>query len=184
VEETVADQPFIGEIRMFGGNFAPTGWALCNGQQLAIAQNAALFSLLGTTYGGDGVKTFNLPNLQSRVPIHFGQSPGNVLNTYPQGQMGGVETVTLTGDQIPPHTHAPPACSSGNGTTDNPSGNYWAASGSNPAARVYNNQSAPDSTMNGGCVARTGGSQPHDNMLPYLCVNFIIALQGVFPSRN
>jgi microcystin-dependent protein len=169
--------PFIGEIRMFGGNFAPAGWALCNGQQLSIADNSALYSLIGTTYGGDGVNTFKLPDLRGRAPLHQGQGPST--SNYVIGQLGGVETVTLTGNQIPSHTHAPPACSSNNGTSDNPAGDYWSAS----ATKLYT-QTAADSTMNAGAVAATGGSQPHDNMVPFQAVNFIIALQGIFPSRN
>lgn len=173
----MADQPFIGEVRMFGGNFAPAGWALCQGQTMPISQNAALFTLIGTTYGGDGVNTFALPDLRSRVPVHQGQSPGT--SNYMQGEVTGVETVTLVGNQIPTHTHVPPACNSGNGASSNPSGNFWAA-----AATMLYSSAAADSTMNAGALASAGGNQPHDNMLPFLVVNFIIALFGIFPSRN
>lgn len=173
----MADQPFIGEIRMFGGNFAPAGWALCQGQLMAISQNQALFSLIGTTYGGDGQTTFALPDLRGRVPVHMGQSPGT--SNYVIGEQTGVENVTLLGNQLPQHSHVPPACSSAVGGSDNPAGNFWAGSNT-----MLYTQTAADSTMNAGAVGLTGGNQPHDNMLPFLVVNFIIALFGVFPSRN
>ena len=162
---------FIGEIRMFGGNFAPAGWALCNGQLMAIDQNAALFNLIGTTYGGDGQTTFALPNLQSRVPVHVG--PGFAL-----GQTGGAETVTLTTSQIPAHTH-PGGVNSGAATASSPAGNVFATGTSTP----YSDQPA-DSALATPAIQSAGGSQPHDNMLPFLTVNFIISLFGIFPSQT
>lgn len=169
-------QPFLGEIRMFGGSFAPAGWAFCNGQLLAISENDALFVLLGTTYGGDGQETFALPNLQSRIPIHMGTGPG--LSAYQIGEQGGVEQVTLTTQQIPTHTHAPLA--SNTGGSDNPNNSYWADSA---LGKPYG-AAPPNVLMNPGTITPTGGSQPHDNMLPFLCVTYIISLQGLFPSQT
>ena len=163
--------PYIGEIRMFAGNFAPQGWALCQGQILAISENDTLFSLIGTTYGGDGISTFALPDLRSRVPIHQGN--GLVL-----AQVGGEELVTLTVNQIPIHTHAPMA-NSDNGTATTPGGNVWAAS-----ADISQYAVGTTGAMSGSAVSPAGGSQPHDNMLPYLAINFIISLFGLFPSQN
>jgi microcystin-dependent protein len=170
--------PFLGEIRMFGGNFAPLGWALCEGQLLPISQNTALFSLLGTTFGGNGTTTFGLPDLRGRVPISFGQGPG--LSAYVMGAMGGSENVTILATQMPAHNHQVSAVTGAQGTSSHPNGQYMASSGS---AVIYNNGS-PDSTMNQGMIQATGGNQPHSNIQPYLCVNFIIALQGIYPSRN
>lgn len=170
-------QPFIGEIRMFGGSFAPAGWAFCNGQLLSIAENDALFVLLGTTYGGDGQETFALPNLQSRIPLHMGQGSG--LSSYTIGEQGGVEQVTLTTNQIPIHTHPPLASSAGG--SDSPSNNYW---GSSSLGKPY---VAPPASvpMNPATMGPpVGGSQPHDNMLPFLCVTYIISLFGIFPSQT
>ena len=164
-------QPYIGEIRMVGFNFAPVDWAFCNGAVLAITQNETLFNLIGTTYGGDGVSTFALPSLQSRVPIHQGSG-------FTVGQTGGVETVTLSVSQIPAHTHAAQA-SSGGGTSNNPAGNFWA----NWTGSQYSDQGT-NSAMNAGATGAGGGSQPHDNLMPYLAVNFIIALYGVYPSQS
>jgi microcystin-dependent protein len=164
--------PFIGEIRMFAGNFAPAGWAFCNGAILPIDQNPALFQLIGTTYGGDGQSTFALPNLQSRVPVHVG--PGFAL-----GQSGGAETVTLTTSQIAAHSHVP-QCFASAGNQNSPSGNVWADSGS---ASVYSN-AAPNLAMAAAAVGSAGGSQPHDNMVPFLVINFILSLFGVFPSQS
>jgi microcystin-dependent protein len=162
--------PFIGEIRMFAGNFAPVGWAFCNGALMDIDQNDALFNLIGTTYGGDGQTTFALPNLQSRVPIHVG--PG-----YALGQNGGVEKVTLSGQQLPAHNHAPQAFSGG-GTQTSPANSVWAANGNFPYIDL-----APDKAMDPGAIGLTGGSQPHDNMIPFLVINFILSLFGIFPSQ-
>jgi microcystin-dependent protein len=169
-------EAFLGEIRMFGFNFAPTGWALCNGQILPIDQNTALFSLLGTTYGGDGIQTFALPNLQSRVAVHMGQGSG--LSPYVIGEESGAETVTLIQSQMPEHTHAVGA-NGAPGTSDRTAGNVPART----KASAYG--SAPDgTTMNAGMIGNAGGNQPHENRQPLLVVNFCIALQGIFPSRN
>jgi microcystin-dependent protein len=169
-------QPFIGEIRMFAGNFAPVGWSFCNGAIIPIDQNDALFNLIGTTYGGDGQTTFALPNLQSRVPIHVG--PGFAL-----GQSGGAESVTLTTSQIPAHSHVP----LGNATAagNNPTGGVMATQspvGQAPAAYI----NAPTGTqpLSPSAVGSARGSQPHDNMIPFLVINFIISLFGVFPSQS
>ncbi len=165
-------QPFIGEIRMFAGNFAPVGWAFCNGAIIPIDQNDALFNLIGTTYGGDGQTTFALPNLQSRVPVHVG--PGFAL-----GQSGGAETVTLTTSQIPAHSHVPQA-NTNQGSQPSPAGNVWA---SQSALTQFSN-TAPSEAMDPAALGSSGGSQPHDNMLPFLVVNFILSLFGVFPSQS
>ncbi|MEP6819608.1 MAG: tail fiber protein [bacterium] len=166
-------QPFVGEIRMFGGNFAPAGWMLCNGQLLAINQNDTLFNLIGTTYGGDGQSTFALPNLQSRIPMHVG--PGFTL-----AQTGGEESVTLTTQQIPSHNHVP-QCRTSNRGLQGPGNGLWSAI---PAAtqQIYAN-TAPAAAMNVQAVGPAGGSQPHDNMMPFLAVNFIISLFGIFPTQ-
>ena len=164
--------PFVGEVRMFAGNFAPAGWAFCNGALVLISDNPTLFQLIGTTYGGDGQNTFALPNLQSRVPIHVG--PGFAL-----GQAAGAETVTLTTSQIPAHAHVP-QCNSGPGNQQSPSGGVWAA----PSAGTIYSNTAPSLAMAPAAVGSDGGSQPHDNMLPFLVVNFIISLFGVFPSQT
>ena len=164
--------PYIGEIRMFGGNFAPLGWAFCNGQLLPIDQNDALYNLIGTTYGGDGQTTFALPNLQSRVPVH--QGPGFVL-----GQQGGEESVTLTVSQIPAHSHALNA-DENSGTQLSPTNNILAQTQNPLMYRAI----APALAMNPSSVQSAGGSQPHDNMIPFLVVNFIISLFGEFPSQS
>jgi microcystin-dependent protein len=172
-------EPYIGEIKIVAFNYAPKGWATCSGQTLSIQQNTALFSLLGTTYGGNGVQTFALPNLQSRVPVHFGQGPG--LSDYTLGQTGGAETVTLTSTQMPTHTHLL------NGTTGTankrpPAGHTFAAD----TASIANFYAAPANqlALAAPSVTTAGGSQPHANLQPYLAVLFCIALVGVFPSRN
>ena len=170
-------EPFIGEIRMVGFNFAPTGWALCNGQLMSIAQNQALFALLGTTYGGDGVQTFALPDLRGRVPMHFGQGPG--LTPRTQGEKSGSETVTLLQNQMPAHNHLLNAAGNA-GNTTSPQNALPAASGDGSTPYSTAN---PDTTMNPLATGITGGSQPHENMPPYLVVNFIISLNGIFPSR-
>ena len=166
-------QPFIGEIRMFAGNFAPVGWSFCNGAIIPIDQNDALFNLIGTTYGGDGQTTFALPNLQSRVPIHVG--PGFAL-----GQSGGTESVTLTTSQIPAHSHVP-LCFATAGDSDKPDNNFWAGA---TGTTIYDNTNPPSIGMAAAAVASTGGSQPHDNMIPFLVINFILSLFGVFPSQS
>ena len=172
-------EPFIGEIVMFAGNFAPRSWALCNGQILSIAQNTALFSLLGTTYGGNGQTTFALPNLQGRVPIHPGQGPG--LSNYSLGESAGVEAVTLTSAEIAPHTH-PLNCNTGSGNQTQPEGNLMAAE-SSAVTQIYINQ-PPNQTMHPQSIGNNPGGQPHENRQPYLCINFIIAIEGIYPSRN
>lgn len=171
--------PYIGEIRMFGGNFAIYGWAFCDGSLLPISQYSALFQLVGTTYGGDGQNTFALPDLRGRIPIHQGQGSG--LSNYVIGQPGGAETVTVTVNQLAAHSH------------NNARGSVQAAASSNPANNSWGNANAvaansfgtamPDGTMNTGSIGMTGGNQPHDNMLPFLPVSFIIALEGIYPSQ-
>lgn len=170
-------QPFIGEIRMFAGNFAPVGWAFCNGAIIPIDQNDALFNLIGTTYGGDGQTTFALPNLQSRVPVHVG--PGFAL-----GQSGGTESVTLTVSQIPAHSHVPQA--SDVNTSPPNFGNPGSSGGGVWAVSTLNNYSAaaPSANMDPAAIGSSGGSQPHDNMIPFLVINFILSLFGVFPSQS
>ena len=171
--------PYIGEIRLFAGNFNPTGFAMCNGQLMPISQNAALFSLIGTTYGGDGQTTFALPNLQGRLPVHMGTS---AQGTYVQGQILGTETVTLTGAQIPSHTHTAYGTNTTAGTTSPAGALYAATTGTND---LYAAATAGTlGVMAGATLASAGGSQPHDNLMPFLCVTYIIALFGVFPSQN
>ena len=171
--------PFVAEIRMFAGNFAPRGWAFCNGQVLQISQNTALFSLLGTTYGGDGRTTFGLPNLQGRAPMHPGQGPG--LSMHVLGEMGGEAAVQVDRLSMPSHTHnlmASGSPASGRDPTNNP----LARSGGGNAYQSNVNQNVVN--MAGQAVGPTGGSQPHNNMQPYLGLTFIIALQGIFPPRQ
>jgi microcystin-dependent protein len=165
-------QPYVGEIRMFGGNFAPAGWMFCEGQLLPISENETLFNLIGTTYGGDGQSTFALPDLRGRIPIHFG-------NGFILAETGGAEEITLTVSQIPAHSHAMLA-STGPGTVNTPGGNVTAAS---PSILLYA-QDVPDANMSPSAVGSTGGSQPHNNFQPYLCVDFIISLFGIFPSQT
>ena len=168
-------QPYVGEIRMFAGNFAPAGWMFCDGQSLPISENDVLFQLIGTTYGGDGQETFNLPNLASRVPIHMGT--GLSGTTYQIGEMAGVEQVTLTAQQIPVHTH-PLLCAGGGATDPNPQNDLLAEQ---LAVSAYQSQ-APSAPMAPQSISPSGGSQPHENLQPYLCINFIISLFGIFPS--
>lgn len=167
--------PFIGEIRMFAGNFAPRGFALCDGQLLPIAQNTALFSLLGTTYGGDGRTTFALPDLRGRIPMHPGQGPG--LSQHRLGEKGGQESVTLSETQLPSHTHTAHATEEAS-NKNKPGNALWARK------KIYDTEPTSTVAMNPGAIGSTGGGQDHENKQPYLCINFIIALQGVFPSRN
>ena len=166
-------QPFISEIRIFAGNYAPAGWAFCNGQLLLIGQNTTLFKLIGTTYGGNGTTNFALPNLQSRVPLHAGSGPG--LGTYVRGETGGVEQVTLTAQQIPSHVHALTASTAG-GNSNNAQGNVVA---DGPALAYV--EAAPDTQLAPVAAAPAGGSQPHENRMPFLVVSFIISLTGVIP---
>lgn len=161
--------PFISEIRIVSFNFPPKGWALCDGQLLPINQNQALFSLLGTTYGGDGRVNFGLPNLQGRAPVHVGN--GIVL-----GQQGGETSHTLNISELPAHTHVPTGSSNAASATA-PTGNLWATKASIFAGSA-------DTAMNPACITAVGGNQPHENMSPYLVLNFIISLQGIFPSQN
>lgn len=168
-------QPYVGEIRMFAGNFAPVGWMFCEGQTLSIAENETLFQLIGTTYGGDGESTFNLPNLASRVPIHMGTGPDGT--TYQIGEAAGTEAETLTVQQIPVHTHALMATTDA-ATDTTPQDNLLGTSG---AIDLYLQDTAP-SAMNAGSLAPVGGSQPHENTQPFLCINYIISLFGIFPS--
>jgi microcystin-dependent protein len=163
--------PFIGEIRMFGGNFAPQGWMFCDGSLLPIAENEALFTLIGTTYGGDGQSTFALPDLRGRVPVHQGTS-------FTLGQSGGEETVTLTASQIPTHTHQGRGTGDGGAATD-PTNGVWASTPQLP----YHAVADPQVAMAPDAVGTAGGSQPHDNMLPFLGMNFIISLFGIFPTQ-
>ena len=178
-------EPFLGEIIMFAGNFAPQGWALCDGQLLAINTNQALFSLLGTTYGGDGRTTFALPDLRGRLTMHPGSGPG--LSTRRSGEKGGAETVTLTLQQMPSHNHtASGTIQAKNGRPDesNPGGTVPASlsQGAEGYAETSNTTMKADGVNV--TVGNSGGSQPHNNLQPYQCVNFIIALVGIFPSRN
>lgn len=172
-------QPYVGEIRMFGGTFAPVGWALCDGQLLPIAENEVLFQLIGTTYGGDGESTFALPNLQSRIPMHMGTNSAGLNRSI--GLMEGVEEVTLTVQQIPLHHHVV-GCRSEGGNSRLPTNAVPAIQTGNQAA-TYEAE-FPSEPMNAGAIAPTGGSQPHSNMQPFLVINFIISLFGIFPSQT
>ena len=171
--------PFVAEIRMFGGNFAPTGWALCNGQLMPISQNTALFSLLGTTYGGDGKSTFGLPNLQGSVPIAQGQ--GNGLTDRVLGEQSGTENVTLLQSEIPQHTHAINAYSDDPADVNQPS--PAVILGGTAGLSLYS-ATANNTTMNPQALSVYGSSLPHNNMQPFLTVTFMIALQGVFPPEG
>ena len=168
--------PFLGEIKIFGFNYAPRNWAMCNGQLLPINQNQALFSLLGTTYGGNGQQTFALPDLRSRTPMHEGN--GHVL-----GERAGSEAVTITQSQMPQHVHlltGNNAQSVNNGLQDDPITRYWA----NAGKTIFNTGANPNDVMSPNTVANVGGSQPHENRSPFLTLNFCIALIGIFPSQN
>ncbi|MDX6384142.1 MAG: hypothetical protein QOK48_1715 [Blastocatellia bacterium] len=167
-------QPYVGEIRMFGGNFAPAGWMFCEGQLLPISENETLFQLIGTTYGGDGQSTFALPDLRGRLPMHFGGG-------FTLAETGGAEEITLTVNQIPQHTHPMPG-SSGAATTSDPTNNILATA---PLATTFPyGTDAPLTPLSPKAVGPTGGSQPHTNFQPYLCVDFIISLFGIFPSQT
>lgn len=163
-------QPYVGEIRMGGWNFAPAGWAQCNGAQMSISQSDTLFALLGTTYGGDGVNTFNLPDMRSRIPIHQGLG-------FVQGQASGAESVTLTTPQLPSHTHLI-MVNGAAGSSTTPAGFVPAMN----ANQAYNAAGNPTPMSN--VIGLYGGSQPHENRMPFLCITFVIALNGIFPSRN
>lgn len=165
-------QPFVGEIRMFAGNFAPAGWMFCEGQLLPISENETLFNLIGTTYGGDGQSTFALPDLRGRLPIHFG-------NGFILAETGGAEEITLTVQQIPAHTH-PMLASADPATVPSPQNNVAAATAT--ATPYFNIQ--PGAALSPQSISSTGGSQPHTNFQPYLCLNFIISLFGLFPQAS
>lgn len=170
-------QPYIGTIMLFAGNFAPQGWAQCNGQLLSISENDALFSLIGTTYGGDGQSTFALPDLRGRAPLHQGQGPG--LSNYTMGANGGVEDVRLATSQLPTHSHRAMGNSSA-GTNTSPAGGVWATS----TMDIYGEAASANTLMSQAAVSATGGGQSHDNMLPFTALNFCIALVGLWPSQS
>jgi microcystin-dependent protein len=170
---------YVGEIRIFAGNFPPNGWMFCQGQLLPISENDVLFQLIGTTYGGDGQSTFALPDLRGRVPVHMGQGPG-ISQNYQIGQNGGVEQVTLTAQQIPSHTHAL-TVSQNTAQDTSPTNKVLGQIGGGALPYI---QDVPDTNLNTSAVSIVGGSQPHTNFQPYLCLNFIISLFGVFPSQT
>jgi microcystin-dependent protein len=176
-------QPYIGEIRAFPWDWSVRGWALCQGQFLGIAQNQALFALIGTTYGGNGVTTFALPDLRSRVALGIGQLPGGSVYTW--GERAGVEAVTLSTSQMPQHNHMWQACTA-NGSQASPLSGYLATIQRPPNIGIVKGYAAPSGSPAalGTPIANTGGNQPHPNIQPYLCLNYSIALQGLFPSRN
>lgn len=171
-------EPFVGEIRMFAGNFAPRGWAFCDGQLLAVSQNDALFSLLGTVYGGDGRTTFGLPDLRGRIPIHAGSGPG--LSPRRLGAKAGAENVTLTVNQLPSHNHSLRATNS-LATSQDPQGRYL---GDDPSFDHYATGVGTDTNMQSVAITNSGGSRSHTNLQPFLCIHFIIALVGIYPSRQ
>ena len=174
-------EPFLGQIMMFGGNFAPRGWALCDGQLLSIAQNTALFSILGTTYGGNGQTTFGLPDLRGRAPVHAGSGPG--LSPYTLGESTGSESVTLAAGQLASHTHpfsVPSSSSPQSSTASDPAGTYPGIA----AGGITLYSPSADGTMGAANTGPNAGGQPVPVVQPVLCVNFIIALQGIYPSRN
>jgi microcystin-dependent protein len=174
----MAGEPYIGEIRMFAGNFAPAGWMFCDGQLLPISENDALFTLIGTTYGGDGQETFALPNLQSRIPLHFGTGPDGI--TYQLAEAAGTESVTLSTQQIPVHNHALIGTTNP-ATESSPAGSLFGIS----AQVEYGTTGvSADTAMNAGAISPVGGSQPHENCMPFLCINYIISLFGVFPQQT
>ncbi len=174
--------PFIAEIRIFAGNFAPAGWAMCNGQVLAISQNTALFSLVGTFYGGNGTSNFALPNLQGRFPLQQGQGPG--LSPRDVGEIGGESAVTLTASQLPSHNHNV-QCRNLAGDQSDPTNHVWAKPHVGKATdNIYSTSTSNNTTMNSNAIGSTGGNQSHNNMMPFLALNYIIALVGIFPARN
>jgi microcystin-dependent protein len=175
-------QPFLGEIRTTGHNFAPRGWAFCDGRLLAISQNDALFALIGTTYGGDGQVTFALPDLQGRVVIGTGQGPGSATN-YVLGQKGGTEEVALTLNQIPSHRHTLLASSSSAGAVSAPAGLVPSANSNSGVLPYAAGTATPVVSMAATAVTMAGGNQPHENMPPFLCLSHIIAVEGIFPSQ-
>lgn len=170
--------PFLGEIRIFAGNFAPRGWALCQGQLLPIAQNDALFSLFGTIYGGDGQTTFALPDLASRIALHQGAGPG--LSPRAIGEAGGAETVSLSAQEMSAHNHAA-FCSNTGANKLSPVGSYWST---DPGGNTGAYSTTDGSQLADTAIGNTGGGQPHNNLQPYLVINCIVALEGIYPSRN
>jgi microcystin-dependent protein len=179
----MSDTPFLGGIFMFAGNFAPRGYALCQGQILAISQNTALFSILGTTYGGNGQTTFALPDLRGRAPVGQGQGPG--LSSITLGEVAGTESATMLTTNMPAHNHTL-ACDTNPASVGAPSGNLLADSGTSQSGGVpiYSNSNTPNGALNQQSIGIAGGSQPFGIRNPYLGINYIIALQGIFPSRN
>ena len=174
-------EPFVGEIKMFGGNFAPAGWMLCQGQLIPISENETLFNLIGTTYGGDGQSTFGLPSMASRVAVH--QGTGSGLSTYQLGELAGVEQVTLSTQQIPIHNHA--VLITQTNQQLGPGNAYFAtATSSQAGVNAYDNADPADTPLVNTSLQPAGGSQPHDNFQPTLAINFIISLFGIFPSQN
>jgi microcystin-dependent protein len=174
-------QPYVGEIKLFAGSFAPAGWAICNGALQPISENETLFQLIGTTYGGDGQETFALPDLQGRVPVHAGQGPG-ISQNYQQGEEGGVESVTLTAQQIPVHNHA--VLITQTNQQVGPQDAYFATATSLQAGvNTYNNALPADQPLVPTSLQPAGGSQPHDNFQPTLAINYIISLFGIFPHQ-
>jgi len=173
--------PFVAEIRIFPFNFPPKGWAFCDGQLLPLSQNTALFSLLGTTYGGDGKSTFALPDLQGSAPMHPGQGPG--LSLYDLGQLGGVEAVTLLQSEMPIHAHSVGRALADLGNQISPVNSVWAQAAAGRGSAALYKDGAPTGKVNINSLSVTGSSLPHNNMQPYLTLNFCIALQGVFPAR-
>ena len=175
--------PFVAEIRIFPFNFAPKGWAFCNGQLLPLSQNTALFSLLGTTYGGDGKSNFALPNLQGNAPMQWGQGPG--LSLHDLGETGGSDTVTLLQTEMPSHTHTINSIDGPRvgGQTGQPGNAILVKTGGIPAS-AFTSGATQNQTMASGMVGGAGGDQPHNNLMPYLTLNFCIALQGVYPPRS
>ena len=163
------DNPYIGEIRLFGGAMVPSGWAYCNGQQLSISGNETLYLVIGTTFGGDGQTYFNLPDLRCRVPVHWGAN-------HPVGEVGGQEQVILTEDNLPAHSHIVQAATAGG--SDDPAGNTWGVA----TDKVFSSVTAPVIGMSPGGLSTSGGGNPHDNMIPYVAVSYIIALVGIYPS--
>jgi microcystin-dependent protein len=181
IKENMMSEPFVAEIRIFAGNFAPRGWAFCNGQLLPVSQNTALFSLIGTTYGGDGRSTTALPNMQGRVPMHPGRGPG--LTSRRLGQRGGTEMVTLSEAQMPNHNHAVTVYNAGFASPlASPGGNNLSENVAN--GNLYTNTQTGSNMLNENVLVNEGGSQPHNNLQPFLAMNFIIALVGLYPSRS
>lgn len=171
--------PYIGQIILFGGNYAPLNWAFCDGSLLSIAENAVLFAILGTTYGGDGQVTFALPDLRGRAPVHAGSGPGPGLSPYSIGEVGGLETVTLSTNHLPAHTHPVKIEVRNEGATQSRPGGNILAAGNN-----YDAPASADTSLGGVSAGPVGGNLPHENRQPYLACNYIIALEGIFPPHS